>query len=331
MAGKIYTAIDAQNDELTWLTKTEKQAFPLKKTYLVFLKLAVISLSTAFHAHSLSQQEENRQLTQQEYGELEKKYKSCSDGYYSGPRPNRIRYIKDEYIWAVTPEFAAKYCMPEEFVEKELKGADAIAYRILPQGAEQCGYGGKKEVCNAGVDHVFEIYYKSSIPIKAISDTKYSYRALYMLPISKHVLSSNKNRTQKDIFLDEIGKPGVQKKYESISMIGYKGSKPAWPIMALYQIQFEENLLPGYNYLSVHGSMGGFGNPRMVPLKVNDFAIVIDFPNEARDDEVRDLRTDYAHVIYLPKKFVSQVRQVDDKGANEFKQLIKRALPEFNK
>ncbi|ARV18650.1 hypothetical protein AEP_01706 [Curvibacter sp. AEP1-3] len=316
------------------LTKTQVTSLGGNKcrgAILIFFKFIAMLLFAASTVKAFSQQAENRQLTQQEYGELEKKYKSCTDGYYSGPRPNRVRYTKDEYIWAVTPEFAAKYCMPESFIDKELKGADAIAYRTLPQGAEQCGFGGNKEVCSAGIDHVFEIYYKSNIPIKAISDTKYSHRAFYMIPASKHVLSSNINKRQIDVDKEYAERPGKQKKYENLSMIGYKGSKPVWPILALYQIQFYENLLPGYNYLSVHGSMGGFGNPRMVPLKVNDFALVIDMPNETRDDEVRDLRTDYAHVIYLPKKFVAQVRQVDEKGASEFKQLIKRALPELNK
>ena len=30
-------------------------------------------------------------------------------GYYSGPRPGKNRYTKDEYLWVVTPEFAAGY------------------------------------------------------------------------------------------------------------------------------------------------------------------------------------------------------------------------------
>ena len=46
--------------------------------------------------------------------ELRAKYQSCPLGYYSGPRPGKNRYTKDEYLWVVTPEFAAAYCMPSE-------------------------------------------------------------------------------------------------------------------------------------------------------------------------------------------------------------------------
>jgi len=79
----------------------------------------------------------------------EAQYKSCPEGYYSGPRPGRVRYTKDDYIWAVTPEFAAAYCMPPEYVDKTLKGAEAIAYKPVYGGYESCGFGGNKRLVAA--------------------------------------------------------------------------------------------------------------------------------------------------------------------------------------
>lgn len=54
-----------------------------------------------------------------------------SEGTYSGPRPGRVRYTKDTFIWVTTPEFAKKFYMPEEFIRSELKGVEAVVFKII--------------------------------------------------------------------------------------------------------------------------------------------------------------------------------------------------------
>src|SRR3989338_11309092 len=94
--------------------------------------------------------------------DLKAQYQGCPLGYYSGPRPGKTRYTKDEYLWVVTPEFAKAWCMPPEYVDATLKGAEAIAYKPVQEGAENCGFGGNKEACSRRTAHGFEIYYKST-------------------------------------------------------------------------------------------------------------------------------------------------------------------------
>ena len=255
-------------------------------------------------------------------------YKSCPEGYYSGPRPGRTRYTKDEYIWAVTPEFAAAYCMPPEFVDKNLKGAEAVAYKPVYEGYESCGFGGNKEVCGRGAFHGFEIYLRASTKLQSVSDTKFSFSALHMNAYSKHLLSSNglANRTMKavDQWFDE--RPGVQKRTKGWGLIGVKGPKPVWSIVALYEKQYIEDLLPGYNFISLFGSMGYFSNPRGEKRNPSNFVLVLDRLGDKREDEEKNLSTDYAHVIYLPEPFVEKVRQVDKQGAKAFDALVQRAM-----
>jgi len=94
--------------------------------------------------------------------ELKAKYQNCPSGYYNGPRPGKTRFIKDSWLWAVTPEFAQRFCMPSEFVSTELKGAEAIAYKLLkPQDEERCGEQGDSKVCYTRAEHRFEIYYRN--------------------------------------------------------------------------------------------------------------------------------------------------------------------------
>jgi hypothetical protein len=260
--------------------------------------------------------------------ELRAKYQNCPEGYYSGPRPGKRWYTKDEYLWVVTPEFAAAYCMPPEFVDKELKGAEAIAYKLVQEGSENCGFGGNREACGRRTAHGFEIYYKSSLKIPSTSKTKYNYRAFYMLSSSKHLIGPNMLEKPVEQKEWESDRPGAQVKFSGWGLIGVKGSKPVWPIAAYREIQYVEELLPGYNYTSVEGSMGFFSNPRMENLGVNQFVLALDRPDEKRKDTERNLNSDYAHVIYLPQEFLNKIRIVDKQGEEAFRNLIRKAMPQ---
>lgn len=299
---------------------------PLQRIkHAVLLGLAAVSTTMAVQAQTIAQPASGNAAPQ----DVEAQYRSCPQGYYSGPRAGRNRYTKDDYLWVVTPEFAAAYCMPPEFIDKTLKGAEAVAYKPVQEGAENCGFGGNKEACGRRTAHGFEIYYKSGLKLPSASDTKYNYRAFYMIPTSKHLLSERISQTPKEAAEWVKSRPGAQVKFMGWGLIGVKDTKPVWPIAAFREIQYIEDLLPGYNYLSIEGSMGGFSNPRREKLDVTSFVLVLDRPGEKRKDEERDLRDDYAHVIYLPNPFVNKIRQVDKQGDEAFKALLKQALPQM--
>ena len=262
--------------------------------------------------------------------EVKEKYQSCSDGYYSGPRPGKTHYAKDEYLWVVSAEFASKYCMPPEFVDKDLKGAEAVAFHFLQEGAEQCGFGGNKENCSRRTAPGFEIYYKKELKLPAISDTKYSAPALYMFPLSKHLLSSNLpySVTRKDVGSSwRNERPGFQTKFKpsSFGLVGVQGGRVVWPITPLGEFMYIEELLPGYNFISLEGNIGGFTNARMEKLGIKKFVLVLRKPKVSGSDG-RTL-SEFAHVIELPEWFTDKVRAADKAGAAEWQKLIQRSLP----
>lgn len=294
-------------------------------------KIAKLLVMAIFGLSSLAAMADNEKSRPLNEAEIKAKYQNCPDGYYSGPRPGKARYTKDEYLWVVTPEFAAAYCMPSEFVDKTLRGAEAIAYKPVQEGSENCGFGGNKEACSRRTAHGFEIYYKSSLKLPSVSETKYSYGAFYMIESSKHLLSRNRIPTPSEAEKYEAERPGRQTKFRGWGLVGVKGNKPVWPIAAYREIQYIEELLPGYNYLSMEGSMGFFSNPRGEKQGANQFVLVLDKPGETRKDEERDLRTDYGHVIYLPETFVDKIRQVDKQGYAQFQNLLRQALPQLGK
>ncbi len=53
----------------------------------------------------------------------------------------------DPNTWAYTAEFAKRFRMPTEWVEKDLQGAEALAFRMTPY-FKNCGWGGDKNACN---------------------------------------------------------------------------------------------------------------------------------------------------------------------------------------
>jgi hypothetical protein len=42
----------------------------------------------------------------------------------------RGTYTKDIHVWVYTSKFAKRFGMPQEWVDDELKGAEALAYRL---------------------------------------------------------------------------------------------------------------------------------------------------------------------------------------------------------
>lgn len=309
---------------MTKITTSRRASKPSNVWGAVLALLCMTPLAASAQTPALS----SEAPTAMTPAEVKAAYQSCPVGYYSGPRPGKSRYTKDDYLWVVTPEFAAAYCMPSEFIDKTLKGAEAIAYKLVYEGAENCGFGGNKEACGRRTAHGFEIYYKSSLQLPSLSQTKYNYSALYMIPSSKHLISQHKPRVAAAHDAWEFERPGYQRRFKGWGLVGVKGPKPVWPITALREIQYIEELLPGYNYLSVEGSMGYFSNPRYEKLGVTQFVLRLDKPGDTRDDEQKDLRSDYGHVIHLPELFIAKIRQVDKQGDQAFRELLKQALPE---
>jgi len=52
----------------------------------------------------------------------------------------------DPNVYVYTPEFAKRFRMPAKWVSTDLKGADAVAFRVVP-AYSSCGWGGDASAC----------------------------------------------------------------------------------------------------------------------------------------------------------------------------------------
>lgn len=259
--------------------------------------------------------------------DVEKQYRNCPNGYYSGPRPGRIRYTKDPWIWVVTPEFAAKFCMPEEFVSSELKGAEAVAFKLTENHDEiSCGWGDKVEVCNIPKSLRFEIYIKSSVKLPKERDVPYFNAAT--IP-SVYLLDSTEKERQARIrgvkTNPHVGAFGV---FESsqIGLLGVKDGRVEWPITTLGQEIFYSQVFEGIDLIAVEGLTGFFTNPRMEKQNIRQFVIGFSNLGDYRSSNNKKKLEELAHVIELPEQFTDKIRAADKARGVNYEEFGKRSL-----
>lgn len=181
---------------------------------------------------------------------------NCPSGHYTGPRPGKARYTKDPWSWVVTPEFAKRFCMPAEFVSQELKGAEAIAYRMVQDPDEEtCGWGDKPEVCLRATEHRFEIYYKNGTIPKEL-DVPYAHVA--NLPSRKLFGVSDQERKFKMQSVRKKPRVGAMGVFESqqFGLQSVANGKIAWPLGTLAQQVYYEEVFEGIDYLALEGASG---------------------------------------------------------------------------
>ena len=74
-------------------------------------------------------------------------------------------YRKDPWTWGYSSKFAERFRLPTQWIEPEIKGILAVAFRIkdLNQEGQACGIGGKEDKCWPNMTCQFEIYYENQI------------------------------------------------------------------------------------------------------------------------------------------------------------------------
>lgn len=91
-------------------------------------------------------------------------FQSTHDENYSFQ--DRGTYVLDPYVWAYTKEFAERFRMPEQWIESDLKGAYAVAWRMTTTGEIMCGFGGKADSCWKPLNCQMDIYYDNRIDLR---------------------------------------------------------------------------------------------------------------------------------------------------------------------
>ena len=252
--------------------------------------------------------------------------KACEGGYYSGPRQGRVRYTKDTFIWVVTPEFARRFCMPEQFVDATLKGAEAIAYRIEADPYEEiCGWGGNKEVCGAARRARFEVYLKNDLAIPKLNDAgRYVVAPAFssaLITRSDYEFEYMRNSKNTKLI------PEASRVFETqqVALVLGNAKEAKRPISSLYTQVYYKEFFKEHAFYAFYGLPGMMESALKVEKDARQFAIAIMRLNDPKNNVNRPWQ-DYARVIYLPEKFANAILQWDSRPENNFAEFAKRAL-----
>jgi hypothetical protein len=257
------------------------------------------------------------------------KYRTCPSGWYNGPQKGKVWYAKDAYLWVVTPAFAKRYCMPVEFVHEGLKGAEAVAFRILRKNDEvNCGLGGNDQNCSGELVFRVELYMDSKVKLPKLHDGRY-----YQVPNmpSQLLVSATQEELAKLRNLKKSHPPDALTaifKVGQIGISGYKDGKVAWPLLALYPQTFYGQIFEGIDYYSFDGSADrSFSNPRMRPLGLTDFRIDFERLDQKPRHSMEGMpENEFAHMIHLPREFSQFMAEIDIKQGLDVQSVINEVL-----
>jgi hypothetical protein len=90
----------------------------------------------------------------------------------------KTSFSYDPWTWGYSKEFAQRFKMPEKWIEPELKGALAVAFRMSTLRATWCGMSGRADNCWIGLDCQMDIYMDGTTQLpwkrpEIIQDTLY--------------------------------------------------------------------------------------------------------------------------------------------------------------
>jgi hypothetical protein len=286
----------------------------------------------------------------QTLAEKEKMWQSCEAAHYAGPREGRRSYTVDNYIWVVTPEFAKRYCMPEHMVSDDLKGAEAIAFRMV-DGADmdRCRVDDQgQHRCTRHSLARFEIYLPQSLKLPAANpDVRFFENRR---DTTEWLFSGNQERVARSQQYKKgqyTPPPGTIPRFSNIFAHPDRGhgfglvyfhrtsEKVKWPTAPLWEVGFRESALTQMDMVILENTLGFHFASELNHYKANKiepgdttgrYAIIMDKRNEQRKDSDRR-PADYAHVIYLPHAFAMQVRDAAMRGGSnvmDFLQTIQQ-------
>lgn len=262
---------------------------------------------------------------------------SCPEGRYEGrPTPGKNSYVKDPYVWAVTREFAQRFCMPEEFVADDLKGAHAIAYwHGKPTGKEVCEIKDGQELCQASRHgHWMEIYVKNGAIPKYDPEVGFYVR--------DYVSSGDLVRTQQALrnadarnngsYLDPAGKrrpyyglgklaDGKRIRFHYLARTA--SSQVDERAAALSEHYYLQNWYEGIDLIALEAWSWGAIVGKENPLAAPKFGYAVGVTREIHDAGTLKFPDGFLHVIELPRRIVQVLNAADRGGSKAFEQAVR--------
>ena len=210
----------------------------------------------------------------------------------------RGTYRKDTNVWVYTSAFAKRFGMPQQWIDDDLKGAEALAYRLdLDVYGTKCGYFSNVENCRPATACVLDMYIddKANLPW----NNKARYASMYGRK-SKSLLRSQ-YPNDKPAYLYRRTKRGQQYKM-GLDVVYVSGSKI--PLNNYFVLEYDRDIYKNLDYVSGTMTCGSFGKSR-------DIKVEIDKPALRKDGSIKYNYGSLAHSITVPNSFMERIETYD--------------------
>ncbi len=199
--------------------------------------------------------------------------------------------------------------MPPQFVSNELRGVEAIAYKMQDNpDEERCARSEQIETCIRGSEHHFEIYYKSGA-IPKLRPGRYQHIA--HLP-SAMLITENLDVSTKKIRETRANPvPGAMSLFATtqFGLQSVQNGKIAWPLGSLYSKIYYEEAIGQLDYLLLEGAAGFSRLEGWKRSGAQKFVITSRRVPDPKSDKIdaKLALEDYALIIELPQSLVDQI------------------------
>ena len=210
----------------------------------------------------------------------------------------RGTYRKDTNVWVYTSAFAKRFGMPQQWIDDDLKGAEALAYRLdLDVYGTKCGYFSDVESCRPSTACVVDMYIddKANLPW----NNKARYASMYGRK-SKSLLRSQ-YPNDKPAYLYRRTKRGQQYKM-GLDVVYVSGSKI--PLNNYHLLEYDRDIYKNLDYISGSMTCDSFGKSR-------DIKIEIDKPALRKNGSIKYNYGSLAHSITVPNSFMERIETYD--------------------
>ncbi|MCC7006205.1 MAG: hypothetical protein IT497_06125 [Ottowia sp.] len=221
-------------------------------------------------------------------------------------------FTRDPWVWAYTPEFAERFHMSKQWVEPELKGLLAVAFRINRVGNDLCGLGGRADNCWPHLKCQMDIYYDNSIKLPWNRPDISEDFFMNGISSTEFVDVRLQNKLWKEKYLDGDG-TGVG---FSIS-INDKKIKPFSKVT-----YYKHQLFPGVGLIGVQGAS-------VCPYEVGPATGTIMESLIVSKEAKERFTKSYKHRVYFPESFIRRAHEVYARDDQQNKAIKQHLLQDF--
>ena len=210
----------------------------------------------------------------------------------------RGTYRKDTNVWVYTSAFAKRFGMPQQWIDDDLKGAEALAYRLdLDVYGTKCGYFSNVENCRPATACVLDMYIddKANLPW----NNKARYASMYGRKSKALLWPQDPN--DKPAYLYRRAKRGQQYKM-GLDVVYVSGSKI--PLNNYFVLEYDRDIYKNLDYVSGTMTCGSFGKSR-------DIKVEIDKPVLRKNGSIKYNYGSLAHSITVPNSFMERIETYD--------------------